>query len=408
MLHARGGSRLSASSPTAPVSGEESKRHRRLGGGSPSRVALAVLTVGLVALFKLRHGSKRDDAPCTGACAARLLARTRAALLARPGMDAATSVHSMTVPATRPYTLATCTQCNCDVCEFVEQYNVFAPVESLIFEHILNSDACDGTKAVVDVGANLGTFMLLAAQYECAPVVAFEPNAAPRALAAASLSLNGARERVTLLPYAIGASHGTAVVDQSADVRWGLAAMQEAPPDEVARLRSRGVGDAHTLGDGIRTAQPGPSGLHIAARPSSAAGDDGAVPIVPLSDVPQLTRNLLLLKIDTEGYESSVLPGCWAIFDAGRTVDNVLVEIKSWNSRAKRDLMRHLARTANLNYIYTYQEQYSMRVESLAALSLNGRLLDVSSIILEAQYDAMLPHEDFWFRREPVLSQFLE
>ena len=54
----------------------------------------------------------------------------------------------------------------------------------------------------------------------------------------------------------------------------------------------------------------------------------GAVPMLPLSDVPGLSRDILLLKVDTEGFEADVLAGCWALWDAGRVVHHLLLEVK--------------------------------------------------------------------------------
>lgn len=368
-----------------------SKLGRRVSNLSSAAVAALAVTAFLYVLM-LKHSFA--GGPCTNTCATRLLARTRAVLLLQPGADNKLQLGALTVPAARPYTLATCTNCACDVCAFLQSNRVFAPVESLIWEFILRSPDCDGSKAVADVGANIGSFALLAAQYECTHVVAFEPNAAPRALLAASVALNGVAARVTVLPYALGAAHGAAVVDASADKRWGLAALSEVPVQQ----RSRSA-QPHTLGDGPLSAPPAPR---------SATRRPGTVSVLPLSEITQLTRHLLLLKIDTEGYEGNVLAGAWALWDAGRTADNVLLEVKSWNTRAKRDLLRHLARTAGLLHVYTYNELYGSEPVDLQSMRLNGRLVDVTEVILTGQYDVMLPHEDYWLRREALPAAFLD
>ena len=344
---------------------------------------------------------------CGTSCTRRVLSRAKKELLGlskNASLADVLDVFAVAVPATRPYWLASCKHCGCDVCDFMASTGVFAPVEAAAFDYILASADCDGNKAVVDVGANVGSFTMLAAAYECVPkVVAFEPNPAPRALAKASVDLNAASRRVTLLPYAVGDAHGTATLDSAADHRWGLAAVRVSPPDEQARLAARGVGDRHSL-DEESLDQDEAAPVDAGASGGAGSGDDAPVVVVPLSDVSELTKDLLLLKIDTEGAEASVLPGTWALFDADRVVDNVLVEVKKWNTRPKRDLLRHLARTGGLMHVYTYKELYGPegRVSGAGHVSLEGRFVDVSEIVVKGQYERSLPNEDFWFRRKPL------
>jgi FkbM family methyltransferase len=253
-----------------------------------------------------------------------------------------------------------------------------------------------------------------AASAGCAPVVALEPNPLPFMLAEASLSLNGFGSRVTLLQLAAGDSIGRAQVDRSADAdkRWGHASILRLPTQRADQLRARGVGDRHSVAERARAAQgsteggePWEAAREAAERDAAAAADD-TVSIVPLSEIAALTKHLLLLKIDTEGGEAEVLAGTWSMWDSGRTVENVVLECKLWNSKPKRDLLRHLARSAGLRYVYTYNEMYD-RHRARGRLQLAGRLEDVSSVILNGDYATLLPHEDFWLRREPVPPEFL-
>ena len=364
-------------------------------------VLVATLLTWLVLFQRLL--SYGGTGSCGRACTRRVLARATQQLKDLGGgykegnsSEVGLTVDILDVPATHPYRLATCSGagCACDICGFVAANGVFAPVESRVFEWVLSSADCDGTKAVVDVGANVGTFTLLASMYDCVPkVVAFEPNAAPRALAQASIALNGLARKVVVIPHAVGASHAAALVDDSA--RWGLAAVEAAPPDEDEVLQARGVGDSYTL------EVPGSS----RAKPKPKA-PGGGVRMVPLSEVGELTPHLLLLKIDTEGYESSVLAGTWALWDAERSVDNVVLEVKQWNTRPKRDMLRHLARTGGLAFVYTYREMYGpegrLGPAGLANVSLAGRFTDCSDVIRQGKYDTQLPHEDFWLRKQAL------
>lgn len=133
----------------------------------------------------------------------------------------------------------------------------------------MTSDACDGSKSVVDVGANAGYFTLLASKYPCTHVIAMEPQHAPRVLAATGVRLNGVASRVTLLPFAVGAREGSAQVDTQPD-KWGLSSV-------------------HT----------------------QTVATKGAVEVVPISSL-TLTKDVLLIKVDTEGGEVDV---CVAFFD---------------------------------------------------------------------------------------------
>lgn len=362
--------------------------------------ALAAFGVALLLFAHLRGASVRPGRPCEGRCASALLARTAHQLASLTGEPLPARVRSVRLRAARPFDLAVCDDCGCDVCDFVEQRGWFAPVESLAFEHILSSPLCDGTRAVVDVGANVGFFTALAAQYECAPLVALEPNAAPALLAAASLALNGASHRVALLPLAVGAVAGAASVDAAeGDPRWGLAAVRELPRDAAAMQRKRGL-----------TPPPAPTAAGRPPAPHSPGPPlaPGAVAMLPLSELPGLNRDLLLLKIDTEGFEADVLAGCWALWDSGRVVHHLLIEVKDWNSRPKRDMLRHVMRTGGFAAAYTYRELYGgPRLTKLADVVLDGRLQDVTEVIMQAQYDVTLHFEDYWLVRQPLPRRML-
>jgi len=144
------------------------------------------------------------------------------------------------------------------------------------------------------------------------------------------------------------------------------------------------VGDTHSHGERAAAAGEGEAGWG-AAQAAAAAGEElleDEVAVVPLSEIPSITRNLLLLKIDVEGGEAEVLAGTWSMWDSGRVVENVVLECKLWNSKSKRDLLRHLARSAGLRYAYTYREVYERPAGGALRrrLGLEGRMEDVSSV----------------------------
>jgi FkbM family methyltransferase len=204
---------------------------------------------------------------------------------------------------------------------------------------------------------------MLAAAYDCTRVIALEPNMLPRELSKASLELNGFTN-VEILPFAAGSKRGEGVIDTSLHPHWG-----------VTRVSTE-VGTA-----------------------------GGKVTIVPLSDV--ISSNVLLLKIDTEGAEASVLDGASTIWGK-HSVDHVVVEVKDWNSRFKRDMLRRLSFKAGLPFIYTYKELYRVPSSALANVSLASLLLDVSDVIRDSNYETELPHEDFWLAKEELTPENFE
>lgn len=218
------------------------------------------------------------------AARARLQATERLRLL--PDSANAT-LHEVTVPALRPFPLVSCTDCPCDICAMVGSLNVFAPVESLLWEHVLSTAACDGSRAVVDVGANVGYFSALASRYDCvARVVALEPNAAPRLLANASLLLGGAEAagRVLLLPFAVASRHGAVTLDGTQ--QWGLTAVEPLPGGAGRAKSGRFRPHALSLAPGAR--------LHD-DYDAMASAPPGSIRAVPLASLAELSQDRALL-----------------------------------------------------------------------------------------------------------------
>jgi FkbM family methyltransferase len=115
---------------------------------------------------------------------------------------------------------------------------------------------------VVDVGANVGLYSLLAASVEGVQVVAFEPDDDARQRADGNVARNGLGDRIQLRPQAAGAAAGTSAFSV------GL-----GPENHVV-----------ANGQGPRT-----------------------VDVVALDDV--VPGPVALLKVDVEGHEAAVLDG---------------------------------------------------------------------------------------------------
>jgi FkbM family methyltransferase len=63
-------------------------------------------------------------------------------------------------------------------------------------------------ETMVDVGANVGLYSLLAASVEGVRVVAFEPDPGARDVASANIVRNGMSDRIDLRPHAVGSVEG--------------------------------------------------------------------------------------------------------------------------------------------------------------------------------------------------------
>lgn len=135
---------------------------------------------------------------------------------------------------------------------------------------------------LLDVGANVGLYSLLAASVEGVRAIAFEPDEGARRTAERNVAMNGFGRRVEVRPQAVGPAAGTSAFST------GLGPMNRLVHD----------GDGHQ----------GP-----AAR---------IVDLVALDDA--VTVPVALVKIDVEGEEAGVLDGAEGLLRRDRPV--VIVE----------------------------------------------------------------------------------
>jgi FkbM family methyltransferase len=155
---------------------------------------------------------------------------------------------------------------------------------------------------VIDVGANVGSFSLLAAGHvgPLGRVFSFEPNPRPASLMAKSLVMNWAHDRVVQRPVAVGDSRGvvelTFVSERLGD---GQVGQREV-------TRSTFAQSVKTLGrDCANVVQ---------------------VPCVRLDDEFPIDLPIKVLKIEVEGYEGRVLAGAGRLLQR-RCVDFILMEL---------------------------------------------------------------------------------
>ena len=185
----------------------------------------------------------------------------------------------------------------CDVCSSIRNFGGWQPVQTLI-THALLQEECRWGLLVIDVGANMGWFTLLARSLGC-HVVAFEPQAADHATASLRTAL------VTSL--AINGAEFLAGID----------------------MRTCALGQMQSAGD-ILNPDPGAAwGLSGIKR-----SQGGLVQIARMMDV--VDESVWLMKLDTEGAELSVLEG----WDASKApMQHIMIEVKTYNQHAVRDLM---------------------------------------------------------------------
>lgn len=193
----------------------------------------------------------------------------------------------------------------------------------------------------VDVGANVGSYVVLAAHQTGAQVVAFEPDAAALEVLAANCALNQVASRVRIVPRALSAKQQTL---------WF----------------STGQDTVNHVLDG-----PAPGAVEVeAVSLDSCMGDEAP----------------LLIKIDVEGYEPEVMLGAEATLAKPdlraieiETVTPEIAEqlsrhgfVRRWYDPFKRSLSQTPVHAAN-NALYVRDESFIMeRLRSAPAIDVFG------------------------------------
>jgi FkbM family methyltransferase len=191
-------------------------------------------------------------------------------------------------------------------------------------EETFFSNTLRGGDWVIDVGANIGTFSLLAAQCvgSFGRVFSYEPNPRPFGLLAKSLVLNWTHDRVLQRPIALGDREGTVSLSVSA-VNLGGAQVQAGLSNYSAFSAV-----ADTLGD--------VSSIEVRCRRL-----DDEFPV----DLP-----IKILKIDVEGYEAAVLKGAQRLLER-RCIDFIMLEVvKEIAGTNWTDILRAISDIVGLGY----------------------------------------------------------
>jgi FkbM family methyltransferase len=227
--------------------------------------------------------------------------------------------------------------------------------EENFIKRILN-----GGDWALDVGANVGSFSMLAGQRvgNFGRVFAYEPNPRPMKLLSKSMVVNWMHDRIVRRPVAVG--------DVAGHLR--LAFLPERLGD--AQINHEEVANS-TFSETLKGL--GQENLGVIDVPSVTLEEEFPV------DLP-----IKLLKIDVEGYESAVLKGARRLLER-RCVDFILIEVLSEVAGSRwGELLTQLKWLTQSNYVACTLEHDGVLIEhtslTVALEKIQGR-----NIVLRAK-----------------------
>jgi FkbM family methyltransferase len=218
-----------------------------------------------------------------------------------------------------------------------------AAKEAVLFHNILQdcrADPAAPPPLVVDAGANLGYFCLFAAAYGCR-VVCVEPQPHVRSLLELSVAINGFDDLVTVHSNFLAASEGEAAF----------------------------MSEVFTSGE------------------SAVTKTRTGMPVVSTTLDALVDEDVLLLKIDLEGYELQALAGAERLF-AQRAVENLIVEIKPPFGVAMGWVWGHMRGAQACSYCEAY---FVPEINSYALATIGAYVL--------AEGQTNVAFEDVWVTR---------
>jgi len=220
---------------------------------------------------------------------------------------------------------------------FVMRFGVWAYAETSIFRMILNNRCHEKKNAVIDVGANMGYFALYSASFGCR-VKAYEPHPGPYYFFQISSYLNKFNDLIEMN-------------NKGVDDKAGGFYMGNIDDWSIAKVEDEGI----------------------------------YVETVSLDDV--IKENILLLKIDVEGYEDNVLKNFNSLL-AKYDIENIVCETKYMRDIEFKRLF--INSMMNDYVVITYEEEYH-----------TGYLLEpemlVCSVVTKLNDDEWIEFEDLWY-----------
>ena len=296
----------------------------------------------------------------------------------------------------RPFFMFVCSNCFCDICDKVRTVGYWSPVESQIFHHVLRRHGCkDGQALVIDVGAHVGYFSLIAASYGCR-VASFEPNSVALQYLNLSRAINDFAQ-VSLYQKGVGQADTQAMYRQTDT--WALNGfvkqrrkLLSVESSDVLMTEANMLKDSDQLGRLMRM------GMH------SGFGRRRILEIVDVTMLDSvIDEDVLLIKIDTEGYEVNVFAGAKNLLSKHK-IHHILAEVKDakW-SVTQRRLLYTIFKEGGFTHVYNWDEVIQPLSVPFEQFRLqNATIVDVTHIVSGQSLDKPLSFQDFWFCREPL------
>lgn len=287
----------------------------------------------------------------------------------------------------QPFLMFVCSNCFCDICDKVRLLGYWSPVESQIFHHVLKKHGCrDGKALVLDVGAHVGYFSLIAASYGCR-VASFEPNSVALRYLNLSRAINNF-DQLRLYPKGVGRADTQAMYKQTDT--WALNGFER----KRRRLSGVVMTEAKEAEQADRITDMGmQSGFR-------RRGLLETVDVTMLDSV--VDEDVLLIKIDTEGYEANVFAGAKNLLSQHK-IHHILAEVKEANSQSKKDLMYTIFKEGRFSHVYSWDEVITPLSVPFEQFTLqNATIIDVTKIVSDLTSGGYLMFQDFWFCREPL------
>jgi FkbM family methyltransferase len=234
--------------------------------------------------------------------------------------------------------------------EYMRKYGLWAPTETQIFYHACFK-RCSVYKPiksnplVIDVGSHVGMFTIYPAAMGCR-VKSYEPNTESLYYNKLSVYINGLENNVEFYQKAVGAGPGEAVMSN----------------DNGDLGSTYVVTDNNTIGNNI------------------------PVPLVGLRN--EIKEDVLLIKINVEGYEDEVMKGLYPILDE-YNIENIKIKMKKTRDyEYKRVFINALMHDyLAINYSDDYGDY-----------GVNRTLADMDCVVLKKLGPmAWIPWEDMWF-----------
>jgi FkbM family methyltransferase len=240
--------------------------------------------------------------------------------------------------------------------DYMRRNGVWGPMETQIFKEVCNW-RCDKSKSiksnplVIDVGGNIGMFTLFSASMGCR-VQTYEPIPGAFYFMRLSVLLNGFEDNIQTNNKAIDEGPGETVIEFHGD--WGVGNIKIVDKDKDFENEKKKANNLVVKTTGLSQ---------------------------------EIKEDVLLLKVDVEGFEDNVFKGLLPVFDE-YSIENIILEVKkNRDYRYKADFLNKLRKEY---IILSFKEDYSQ--QGLAAL-----FVDMDCIMLsEVKADEWIPWEDIW------------